>query len=70
MVGIEVKVETERSKVLPEYLGEDYCRYYAMVRRAESEKYQKQPGLCSEFFVQPVPDQSAEGNTDGHGGIQ
>jgi len=24
---------------LPEYLGEDYCRYYAMVRRAESEKY-------------------------------
>ena len=29
----------ERSQVLPEYLGEDYCRYYAMVRRAESEKY-------------------------------
>ena len=28
-----------RSKVLPEYLGEDYCRYYTMVRRAESEKY-------------------------------
>ena len=25
--------------MLPEYLGEDYCRYYAMVRRAESEKY-------------------------------
>lgn len=31
--------ELERSKVLPDYLGEDYCRYYAMVRRAESEKY-------------------------------
>jgi len=29
----------QRSKVLPEYLGEDYCRYYARVRRAESEKY-------------------------------
>ena len=28
-----------RSKVLPEYLGEDYCRHYTMVRRAESEKY-------------------------------
>ena len=29
----------ERSKVLPEYLGKDYCKYHAMVRRAESEKY-------------------------------
>ncbi len=29
----------ENSKVLPTYLGEDYCRYHAMVRRAESEKY-------------------------------
>ena len=28
-----------RSKVLPDYLGEDYCRYYTIVRRAESEKY-------------------------------
>ena len=28
-----------RSKVLAEYLGEDYCRYYTMVRRAESQKY-------------------------------
>jgi glutamine synthetase len=32
----------ERSEVLPEYLGDDYCRYYAMVRRAESEKYHNQ----------------------------
>ena len=28
-----------RSKVLPEYLGEDYCRYYAMNRRAEAKKF-------------------------------
>ncbi len=28
-----------RSKVLPEYLGRDYCRYYAMNRRAESAKF-------------------------------
>lgn len=28
-----------RSKVLPEYLGKDYCRYYAMNRRAEAEKF-------------------------------
>ncbi len=29
----------ERSKVLPDYLGKDYCKYHAMVRRAESEQY-------------------------------
>ena len=29
----------QRSKVLPEYLGRDYCKYYAMVRRGESEQY-------------------------------
>lgn len=28
-----------RSKVLPEYLGKDYCKYYAMNRRAEAEKF-------------------------------
>ncbi|MBT8082218.1 MAG: glutamine synthetase family protein [Gammaproteobacteria bacterium] len=28
-----------RSKVLREYLGEDYCRYYTMVRRAESARF-------------------------------
>ena len=28
-----------RSKILPEYLGKDYCRYYAMNRRAEAEKF-------------------------------
>ncbi len=28
-----------KSKVLPEYLGKDYCRYYAMNRRAEAEKF-------------------------------
>ena len=28
-----------RSKVLPEYLGSDYCKYYAMVRRAESQQF-------------------------------
>ena len=28
-----------RSKVLPEYLGKDYCKYYTMVRRAESEQF-------------------------------
>ncbi len=29
----------QRSKVLPEYLGKDYCKYYAMVRRHEAERY-------------------------------
>jgi len=29
----------QRNKVLPGYLGEDYCRYYAMVRRFEAEQY-------------------------------
>jgi len=28
-----------RSKVLPEYLGKDYCKYYAMNRRKEAEKF-------------------------------
>ena len=28
-----------RSKVLPEYLGKDYCKYYAMNRRGEAEKF-------------------------------
>ena len=28
-----------RSKVLPEYLGKDYCKYYAMNRRAEERKF-------------------------------
>ena len=28
-----------RSKVLPDYLGKDYCKHYAMVRRAESEQF-------------------------------
>jgi glutamine synthetase len=28
-----------RSKILPEYLGKDYCKYYAMNRRAESAKF-------------------------------
>lgn len=27
------------SKILPEYLGKDYCRYYAMNRRAEAVKF-------------------------------
>lgn len=29
----------ERSKVLPEYLGADYCRYYAINRRYEAEQF-------------------------------
>lgn len=28
-----------RSKILPDYLGKEYCRYYAMNRRAEAEKF-------------------------------
>jgi glutamine synthetase len=28
-----------RSKVLPEYLGKDYCKYYVVNRRAEAEKF-------------------------------
>ncbi|MGB5492110.1 MAG: glutamine synthetase family protein [Woeseiaceae bacterium] len=29
----------ERSKILPQYLGKDYCKYFAMNRRAESQKF-------------------------------
>jgi glutamine synthetase len=29
----------DQSAVLREYLGEDYCKYYTMVRRAESQKF-------------------------------
>ena len=29
----------ERSKVLPEYLGKDYCKYYVRNRRYESEQF-------------------------------
>ena len=29
----------ERSKILPQYLGEDYCRYFAMNRREESRQF-------------------------------
>jgi len=28
-----------RSEVLPEYLGEDFCRCYVGVRRTESQKF-------------------------------
>jgi glutamine synthetase len=28
-----------RSKILPEYLGEKYCKMYAMNRRAEEKKF-------------------------------
>jgi len=28
-----------RSEVLPGYLGQDYCKYYAMNRRAEADKF-------------------------------
>ena len=31
-----------RSKVLPEYLGKEYCKYYAMNRRSEAEKFHNQ----------------------------
>ncbi len=29
----------ERSKILPDYLGKDYCRFYAMNRREESRRF-------------------------------
>jgi len=29
----------QRSKVLPEYLGEEYCKAYTLVRQAEADKY-------------------------------
>ena len=29
----------ERSRILPEYLGKDYCRYFAMNRREESRRF-------------------------------
>ena len=30
----------ERSKILPEYLGKDYCKYFAVNRREESRQFQ------------------------------
>lgn len=45
----------ERSKVLPEYLGEDYCRYYAMVRRFEAEQYHNQvPQIDFDWYLRAV----------------
>lgn len=36
----EAAIDTfSKSKVLPGYLGEDYCKYYAMNRRAEAEQF-------------------------------
>jgi len=29
----------ERSKILPQYLGKDYCKFFAMNRRAESQQF-------------------------------
>ena len=45
----------QRSKVLPEYLGKDYCKYYAMVRRAEAEQYHNQiPQLDFDWYLRGV----------------
>jgi glutamine synthetase len=43
------------SDVLPEYFGEDYCRYYTMVRRAESEKFHNHIGqLDFDWYLRAV----------------
>ncbi len=45
----------ERSKVLPEYLGKDYCRYFAMVRRAEEQAYHNEiPPLDFDWYLRSV----------------
>jgi len=45
----------QRSKVLPGYLGEDYCRYYAMVRRYEAEQYHnKIPQQDFDWYLRAV----------------
>jgi glutamine synthetase len=44
-----------RSKVLPEYLGRDFCRYYLANRRAECEQYHNQvPLLDFEWYLRAI----------------
>lgn len=44
-----------RSKVLPQYLGEDYCKYYAINRREESRQFHNIVGpLDFEWYLRSV----------------
>ena len=42
----------EAARVLPGYLGEDFCRTYAQCRRLEAHAYQKQvPDLDYSWYL-------------------
>ena len=44
-----------RSKVLPEYLGKEYCKYYAMNRRGESARFHNIVGeLDFDWYLRAV----------------
>lgn len=44
-----------RSKILPRYLGEDYCRYFAMNRREESRLFHnKISALDFDWYLRSV----------------
>ncbi len=45
----------ERSKILPQYLGKDYCRYFAMNRREESRLFHnKVSALDFDWYLRSV----------------
>ena len=45
----------QRSKILPEYLGKDYCRYFAMNRREESRRFHNAVGqLDFDWYLRSV----------------
>jgi glutamine synthetase len=45
----------ERSKILPQYLGKDYCKYFAMNRRAESQQFHnKISALDFDWYLRSV----------------
>jgi len=45
----------ERSKILPDYLGKDYCKYFAMNRREESRRFHNRiPQLDFDWYLRAV----------------
>jgi glutamine synthetase len=45
----------DRSKILPQYLGEDYCKYFAMNRREESRRFHNTVSLLDfDWYLRSV----------------
>jgi glutamine synthetase len=45
----------ERSKILPQYLGKNYCRYFTMNRREESRQFHNNVGqLDFDWYLRSV----------------